>query len=147
MGSRDEFISYLKDTAGASTAEVAEWKKMLQAGRMHQKDCGFHFGYRAKPNSCWDFAQGYCCRGISCRWVHDRCLEVDELGERRKRTAQQAFDRGVRLSREAIEELQSLPEDEADELVRSLSAGGRFSMIQNKNIFVCHEIRRRHAKK
>jgi len=140
--SRDEFISYMKRSVGESEKEVLGWKGMLQAGRTWRKD----FGIKPKFKSCWDFAYGYCYRGMSCRWVHDQPPDVEDLSERRKRCAKMALDLGLNLSREAHLELQSLPEDEESELIRGVAPGGPYADVQAKNIFICQEVRRRHWK-
>jgi len=144
---RDEFISYLKGAVGQGTEEVAAWKKMLQAGRTATKEFGSGFG-AAKPgrDSCWDFAKGYCGRGAQCKWKHDAVLDHAGLSERRKRNAKQAFEEGINITREAHSQLQSLSEEEAEALLRSVAPGGQHANVHAKSAFICHEVRRRHAK-
>jgi len=96
---------------------------------------------------CWDFQAGYCSRGSRCHYKHSMAgaVEEAELDAHRAYCKRVAAEVGLNLSGEALIEMQTMDEQAAGALIRSLGHGGDHEHVHDKNYYAIHFARRSRA--
>eukprot|EP00928_Gymnodinium_smaydae_P025724 TRINITY_DN20400_c0_g2_i1.p1 TRINITY_DN20400_c0_g2~~TRINITY_DN20400_c0_g2_i1.p1 ORF type:complete len:851 (-),score=159.31 TRINITY_DN20400_c0_g2_i1:113-2665(-) len=158
--SREEFVSYLKaqqeNNIGNAWAQAvssdsgvkkpeAAWKQ-ARANPVYQKGSGKGKKRKADDdfNKCWDFAAGYCYRGKRCHYTHDQTSQVDQktLDQHHAHCVRVAKEAGINLNKQAMNELQTLTAQDAENLLWSLGDGGANEHVWDKSGYVIHNARR-----
>lgn len=98
-------------------------------------------------NKCWDFMAGCCFRGENCHYVHDQASRVSdsELEAHRASCNAAAEAAGLKLSKEALLELQTLEEGDAVSLIDSLAKSTKNANVRDKNDHLIHQARKKRA--
>lgn len=100
-----------------------------------------------KPNEissvtlCWDFVQGHCSRGASCKFEHTYTGQSVGCGVASVQSM--ASTLGVVLGHEAVAELATIPEADAKALIEEIAAGGRSKKGVQDQVGYCSKACRR----
>jgi len=147
--SRQEFMTYMTERFAKAIGKTGDeskpkpaWKQARglaeKIGRRKGSDNG------DATSRCWDFEAGYCSRGSRCHYAHMGAYAPDPatMDEHWKFVLKETHTKGLKISEEAMHELQTLNESDATALIDSISAGGEHEGEFDKSYFVVHSVRR-----
>jgi len=147
--SREEFVTHMTErfvneidkTLGKKRQAKPAWKQARgladAIGKRKKSDGGDHAHRR-----CWDFEAGYCSRGARCHYVHLEAHAPAIVDEHWKFVLRETHSKGLRISEQAMHELQTLNERDAKTLIDSVSIGGEHEDEFDKSHFILQSVRR-----